>query len=221
MTVQNSTMQINITIVEDHVLFREGICSLLEAESCFKIAGQYSNGKEFLENLDVHKNDVILMDIEMPVLDGISTTKIATERYPNCKIIALSLYSDIHYYQSMIDAGIKGFVLKDAERNELETAIREIENGRTFFSQSLLTKVIQKLSEKDSISAQSQFGLKELELIKLICEGLSNKEISEKLFVSPKTVESNKTKLFEKLNVKNSIELVIYAIKNNIISIQK
>ena len=216
-------MNIKIAIVEDHELFREGLCGLLEHIPDITIIGAYSNGQEFLNGIGILQPDVALMDIEMPVMDGEITTKKVAEKFPEIKVIAMSMYSDFSYYNKMLSAGVKGFVLKQGSKDELEKAIFEVFKGNSYFSQVLMQQIISRFSTHDNLQEKNNireiFSEKELKLIGLICKGFSNKEMSEEMLISQKSIENYKTKLFNKLGVKNSIELVIYLIKNKIIDV--
>jgi DNA-binding NarL/FixJ family response regulator len=216
-------MEIKIAIVDDHEIFRDGLCSLLARIKDLTVIGLYSNGQEFLKGIETLIPDIVLMDIEMPLMDGETTTKILADKYPEIKVIALSLYSDFSYYNKMLNAGVKGFVLKQGSKEELEQAIFEVYKGNNYFSQVLLHQIISDFSisnqSKEKKNIKEIFSEKELKIIGMICKGLSNKEMSKELFISQKTVESYKTKLFYKLGVKNTVELVIYMIKNKIIDL--
>jgi len=213
---------IQIVIVEDHTLFREGIKSLLAKISDFKIIAEFNNGKEFCDNLLDINAQIVLMDIEMPVMGGIEASKISNIKKPGLQIIALSMYSDQKYYYEMIKAGISGFVLKEATTTELEKAIRDVHSGLGFFSPKLLQNAITHIPEMENKKKKIEnlnLTNREVEVLALVCKGFSNKEISEKLFLSPKTIESHKSKLFQKTETKNIASLVIYAIKNELIEI--
>lgn len=213
---------INITIVEDHTLFRKGIKSLLEKTKDFRVVAEYSNGAEYIENLFDLNTDVVLMDIEMPKLSGIETSMQSNIKRPELKIIALSMYSNQKYYYEMIKAGISGFVLKEASPEELEKAIRDVHTGLGFFSPKLLQEVIVNIPEiekRKRNATKLQLTERELEILDLICMGFTNNQISEKLFLSPRTVESHKTKMMRKTNTKNTPALIIFAVKNELIEI--
>ena len=213
-------MPVKIAIVEDHELFREGIVSLLEKNKNFKITGKYSNGKIFLESLEGELPEIVLMDISMPEMDGITATQKTLARFPQIKILALSMFDDYYHYQEMLSAGVKGFILKDAAVAELETAIQALIEDRSYFSNRLLQNIIHRLKDADIAGVKKEtFSEREIKLLRLISQGFSNKEIAENLFISIKTVESNKSRLFEKANVKNSMELVAYAMKKKLIDI--
>jgi DNA-binding NarL/FixJ family response regulator len=213
---------IRIAIAEDHTLFREGLKSLLLKVDDFKIIAEFANGKEFCDNLHELDAHIVLMDIEMPVMGGIEAARNSNIKRPEMQIIALSMYSDQKYYYEMIKAGISGFVLKEASTTELEKAIRDVNNGLGFFSPKLLQKAIINMPELETKKRKREklhLTERELEILDLICKGLSNIEMSEKLFLSPKTIESHKSKLFQKTETKNSAGLIIFAIKNELIEI--
>jgi DNA-binding NarL/FixJ family response regulator len=210
--------RIRVYIVDDHEMFREGVKMLLAKSSEFEIIGEAANGKEGVDNLPSN-TDVVLMDISMPVMDGIDATQNIIKKTPTAKIIALSMFGDQEYYYKMIHSGVKGFVLKEAGSKELETAIKEVFEGRNFFSQELLRNIIITLSDKKSESKADEFSKRELDILQLICSGWSNKEIADKLCISFRTVENHKASLLQKAGVKNTISLIIYAIKNSIVQI--
>jgi DNA-binding NarL/FixJ family response regulator len=207
--------KINIAIVDDHQLFRSGLHFILEIEPDIEVIFESSNGKQFLNSLKDNKPDVVLMDINMPEMDGVEASKSALEKYPDLNILVLSMYSDIEYYNTMIDIGVKGFILKDIDNKELATAIRKVNNGGNYFSQELLLRLIKNKPEGELIELTNR----EMEVLELICQGYSNQEISEKLFISQRTVERHRSSLLFKTNSKNSISLVVYSIKNNLVKI--
>ncbi len=217
-------MALKIVLVEDLDLIREGITVLISQIKDFEIVNIFKNGQEFVDHLDELDCDIVITDIDMPVLDGISATKIATSRRPEIKIIALSMYNDTKYYYELITAGAKGFVLKQSSVEELEKAIRLVMEGKSFFSEQLLYNVIVNMQniEKTLIKEKTELlklTEKELELLQLICKGLSNKELAEQMFLSVKTIESNKAKLMRKTGAKNNAALIIWAIKNKVVNI--
>ncbi|MBK3516468.1 response regulator transcription factor [Carboxylicivirga marina] len=218
---------IRIVIVEDLPMIQEGIKLLINAVGDFEIVAEYSNGKEFTDdvrNLDV---DIVLMDIGMPVMDGIDATKLAVSLCPDIKIIALSVYSDRKYYYSMVTAGARGFVLKQSTPEELEGAIREVNNDGNFFSPDLLHSIIVNIHGLEEEITQDNQAKKELlnltdhqvRLLEFICQGLTNQELAKKMFVTLATIESNKRRLMQKTNTKNNAGLIIWAIKNKVVEI--
>ncbi|UCH15849.1 MAG: response regulator transcription factor [Bacteroidales bacterium] len=208
-------------LVDDHCLFRDGLKFILSQISGYTIIGEASNGKEFLELLRATLPDLVLMDIAMPEMDGIMATKRALNLYPDLKIVALSSYGDEIYYRRMIEEGVLGFLTKSSNKEELEFAINTVANGNNYFSQDLLKKVVINISKKDKQKTDEEIKLtqREKEILKCICQGLSNKEIAEKLFISPKTVDNHRTSLLSKTSSKNTASLVMCAIKKNLIYI--
>ena len=207
--------KIKIAIVDDHQLFRSGLRFILENEKDIEVLFEAPNGKQFLEYLKNLQPDVVLMDISMPEMDGIEATQKALEILPELHVLVLSMYSDIEYYNTMIDIGVKGFILKDIDNNELADAIRKVHRGGNYFSQELLLKLIKNKPEGEKIDLTRR----EMEVLELICKGYSNQEISEELYISQRTVERHRSSLLFKTDSKNSISLVIYAIKNNLVKI--
>ncbi|MBN2165334.1 MAG: response regulator transcription factor [Marinilabiliaceae bacterium] len=210
--------KIKVYIVDDHEMFREGVKMLLSNSSQFEVIGEAANGKECIKKLPAN-TDVILMDILMPVMDGIETTQQLIASNPSLKIIALSMFGEQEYYYKMIHSGVKGFVLKEAGSRELEEAIKEVFEGRNFFSQELLRNIIVNLTEKKNDQHESDFTIREIEILQHICSGYSNKEIAEKLNISVRTIENHKSNLLQKTGTKNTVSLIIYAIKNEIVKI--
>jgi DNA-binding NarL/FixJ family response regulator len=215
---------IRLIIVDDHRLFRNGLKALLKESGMNFEISEASNGLEFLEYIKLYPVDIALMDINMPVLNGIEATREATRLFPAIKIIALSMLNEEDYYFQMVEAGAKGFILKDAGSEELTEAIEQVLQNRNFYSQDLLRNVILSLRSNvipadKQIQENSQFTERELEVLKEIGKGLSNYEIAEKLFISPRTVERHRASLFQKTNSKNSVNLVMYAIKNNLLKV--
>jgi len=207
--------KVRLFLVDDHQLFRNGLKYILNERKDMQVTGEASNGREFLDLLDFVKPDVVLMDIGMPVMDGIEATRRALEKFPKLKILVLSMYDESEYYNSMIELGVKGFVLKDMDNEELYEAIRKVSTGGTHFSQELLLSIIKKKTPENKIILTRR----EKEILDLICKGYSNQQISDKLIISQRTVERHRANLLTKTDSRNSISLVVYAIKNRLISI--
>ncbi len=204
-----------IIIVDDHKLFRNGLRFILNEIQNVQVVGEASNGKEFINLLEFVVPDLVLMDINMPVMNGVTASKIALEKYPQLNILILSMYGDTEYYNTMIDIGVKGFILKDIDNKELEDAIEKVISGGTYFSQELLLNLIKSKTFNENIVLTKR----EKEVLGLICKGFSNQQISEQLFISQRTVERHRSSLLLKTDSKNSISLVVYAIKHKLISI--
>jgi len=211
---------INVIIVDDHSLFRNGMKLLLSNAGNYSILAEASNGKEFLDLLTTMTPDIVLMDINMPEMNGIEATTKALERYPDLKIICLSMYGEEEYYYKMIEAGVSGFLLKNSDINEVKTAITTVHQGGKFFSQELLYNVVKNIKTTQSNQELVEnLSEREIEVLKQICIGLSNQEISQILHISKRTVDKHRANLLDKTNSKNTAHLVMYAIKNKLIDI--
>lgn len=212
--------KIKIILVDDHQMFREGLKFVLEQISEFEIIGAAANGQEYMELLKNAVPDVVIMDIGMPVMDGIEATRRTTENYPTVSVIALSMFGDQEYYHRMVAVGVKGFLIKEAGIDELEKAVRTVHTGNTYFSQELLRNIIMTISNtKVKPRDAQQLSKREEEVLRMICKGLTTKEISDLLFISQKTVEGHKANLFSKTQSKNSLNLMLYAVKNKLVEI--
>jgi DNA-binding NarL/FixJ family response regulator len=209
---------IHVSIVDDHELFRDGLKLVLTQLNPDFVISEFSNGQDFLKSLDAHVPEIVLMDVNMPILNGRETTKRALEKYPDLKIIAVTMYGEENYYMQMIEAGVKGIILKKSGKFELEQAIHEVLDGGNFFAQEIIKKMAMRLNRRNPNKFET-LSERELEVLVKICNGLSNSEMAEQLFISPKTVEVHKSNIFKKTGVRNSAQLVIYAIKKGFIEI--
>ncbi|MCF8233275.1 MAG: response regulator transcription factor [Bacteroidales bacterium] len=212
---------INIIIVDDHEIFRNGLKMVLNRLKYVNILAEASNGKEFLELLPNHHPDIVLMDIEMPVMNGIEASDKAMKEYPGLKIIALTMFNDDEYIQSMIDAGVKGFLIKNIKKDILDRALQEVNNGGNYYSQELMQFFTRRLTKEDDKSKEEELNItkREKEILQLMAEGMNNKEIADSLFVSERTIIGHKSNLLAKTGCKNTIGLLAYAIKNKLVEI--
>ncbi|HEX7583719.1 MAG TPA: response regulator transcription factor [Prolixibacteraceae bacterium] len=209
-----------VVIVDDHTLFRNGLRILLNNMENYHVVGEASNGKQFLDLLKISVPDLVLMDISMPVMDGIEASTIAHELYPDLKIITLSMYGEEDYYYKMVNAGVKGFVLKNSDIKEVKTAMDVVYDGGSFFSSELLQNLINSLkSAPKSKEIHTELSEREMEILILICQGMSNQEIADKLFISKRTVDKHRANILEKSESKNTAQLVVYAIKNRFVEL--
>jgi DNA-binding NarL/FixJ family response regulator len=214
--------KIKIFIVDDHDIFRDGIKLLLSSGQTSEIIGEACNGQEFLDKVESVRPDVVLMDIAMPVLDGIETSKKVREKYGDLKILALTMFGDEKYYYQMIQAGIKGFVLKSSGINELLIAITEVHEGRSYFSNELLVRLISSISKEKKANAddaENKISKREIEVLKLIAMGHTNEEIAEKLNISTTTIRTHRANLISKTGCTNTASLVMYAIKHKLVEV--
>lgn len=203
--------QIQIAIIDDHDLFREGIKLVLNQIEGFNVVCDTSNGNRFVESLSQIRVDIVLMDIEMPEINGIQTTINALKAVPELKVIALTMFSDTGHYTQMIQAGVKGFLLKKTNKYELQQAIATVYQGGNYFSQDILKKLAYQYTNHGS---GTNLTCRELEVMLMICQGLTSQEISDKLHISAKTVETHRSNIFIKSNVRNTAGLIVWAIKN-------
>ena len=210
-----------IIIVDDHLIFRQGLKSIISIENIAHVIGEASNGIEFLQLLEHMTPDLVLMDIDMPHMNGLDATEKAIEMMPSLRIIAFSMFSDEEYYYKMIDRGVKGFILKSCGINELENAIQTVMNGGNYFSNELLRKIINNYGRSTDIKPAKYDKLtnRETEVLQLICEGLNTEEIATKLAISPLTIKSHKSNLLVKTICKNTPALILFAIKNKIVDV--
>jgi DNA-binding NarL/FixJ family response regulator len=207
-----------LVIADDHKIIRESLRMLLSNVGNIEIVGEASNGKELLDLLENITADIILMDISMPEMNGIEATMMVNSKKPWIKIIGLSIHSQAVIIKKMLAAGAHGYVTKNSSSSEIFTAIDKVRNNQKYLCPEALTSLTDDLSGQDDESMRTpQFSLTELEVIRLIAEGLCNNDIASKLFVSAKTIERHKTNLFKKLNLPNSASLINYAIKHNLI----
>ena len=211
--------KIRIIIADDHQLFRNGLKILLNSFPDFEVTGEASNGEEFLKLLKTLPADIALMDINMPEMDGIEATRKSLKVCPDLRIIALSMYGEEEYYYKMVDAGAKGFLLKDSDISEVKEAILAVSKGGSYFSQELLYHVIQKIKHREHESKTANLSKREKEILAKICEGLSNQEIADALFISKRTVDKHRANLLGKTNSKNTASLILFAIRNKLIEI--
>ncbi|MBN1597212.1 MAG: response regulator transcription factor [Bacteroidales bacterium] len=211
--------QYSVFIVDDHKLFREGLKLLLQNMPYISEVKDASNGAEFLKSIETFIPDIVFMDIDMPVLNGIDATFKALEKYPDLNIVALSMYSDEDYYTQIISAGVKGFILKNSDIQEVELAIENVMNGKNYFSQEILAGLLQNLNRKKNINKTSDLSEREEEVLYHICKGLSNQEIADTLFLSKRTVDKHRENILTKTNSRNTAGLVMYAIRHGIVEV--
>ena len=214
-------MPIKIIIADDHRLFREGLVNLLSDAKDIEILAQAENGMDVIAKAKELNPDVIIMDIGMPVLNGVEATGKLLKELPGIKVIALSMHSDKQYIKGMLEAGASGYLFKNCAYDELIEAIHTVNAGKIYLSDRITEIMIQDyLGKEESMpETDSELTERESEILKLIAEGVSTSEISELLFVSVKTIGTHKQHILEKLNLKTSTDLVKYAIKKGIISL--
>ena len=207
-----------ILLVDDHTLFRNGLKMLLDTLPGYEVTGEASNGRDFLDLIAKHDYDIVFLDIEMPEINGIEAARKAIEQRPGLKIITLSMYGDEEYYDQMVDAGARGFLLKNTNLQEVRTAIDTVMAGGNYFSQELMQNLLRNYKAMhESKDPDAELSEREIEILLLICSGLSNQKIGDQLFISKRTVEKHRANILCKTNIKNTAGLVMYAIKNQLI----
>jgi len=207
-----------ILLVDDHTLFRNGLKMLLDTLPGYEVTGEASNGKDFLDLITKNDYDIVFLDIEMPEINGIDAARKAIEHKPELKIITLSMYGDEEYYDQMVDAGAKGFLLKNTNLLEVRTAIDTVMSGGNYFSQELMQNLLRNYKAiHETKEPDAELSEREIEILLLICSGLSNQKIGDQLFISKRTVEKHRANILCKTNCKNTAGLVMYAIKYQLI----
>lgn len=210
---------IRIIIVDDHEIFRNGLRMVINKLGYAKVVGEAEDGAAFLSLIEKTETDLVLMDIEMPVMNGIEATKKALELYPDLKIIALTMFREDAYIQSMMEAGVKGFLIKNISKDVLDRALQAVYNGKTYYSEELWDYFTKAIAKEEHPADELHLTPREMEVLELLAEGLSNKEIGERMFVSERTVVGHKSNLMAKTNCKNTVALLAFAIRNGLIEL--
>lgn len=213
--------KIRVLVVDDHNIVRDGICALLAFAGDMEVVGVASNGKEALELVPQLAPDIVLMDISMPMLDGLEATRRVCKEVPGTRVIALSQYDDRDHAFSLLEAGASGFISKSAVSSELTSAIRYVYNGASYLSPSIAKFLIddykQGVSSRIDSDPYEQLTDREKDVFKLIVEGYSTQEIANILVISPKTVAGHKANLMAKLGIEKQVDLVKYALRKGIV----
>lgn len=215
------TPSVKIALVDDHTLFRTGLKGLLMQRDDFEVVADYGSGEEFLAALPDIEVDVVFMDISMPGIDGVETTRRALAVRPKLRIVTLSMFGDDHYYTLMMECGASGFLLKDSDIDEVYAAVETTAMGDSYFSSRLLGSLTRNMSRLAAGAEEDDDALsdREIEILVEVCRGLSNQEIADKLFISKRTVDKHRANILEKTGCKNTANLVVYAIKNRLVEI--
>ncbi len=213
-------IEISIVIADDHSMIREGLKQLLELEGDIKVVGEAGDGKQCLEVVRRKKPDVLLLDINMPEMNGLQVLEELKMQKMDVKVLILTIHNEIEYLLKAVDIGIKGYVLKDSESSLLKKAIYQVYKGDTFIQPSLTPLLRQSLAKKEKGEKdQNALTKREIQVLKLLAEGMYNREIGEQLFISEKTVKNHVSSIFKKINVTDRTQAAVYAIKNNIVEI--
>ena len=211
-------MDCRIILVDDHSLFRNGLRGLLEHCAGCHVVGEAASGEEFLAMIDRVEADIVFMDFAMPGLDGAQTTERALARHPELRIITLSMFGEESYYSRMVEAGAKGFLLTDSDIGDVLEAMDAVMAGGSYFSPQLLSSLTGRMRTRDD-APDEQLSAREREILVAVCQGLSNQEIADALFISKRTVDKHRANILEKTGCKNTASLVVYAIRNGIVEL--
>ncbi|SHL76310.1 two component transcriptional regulator, LuxR family [Anaerocolumna jejuensis DSM 15929] len=211
---------IRVVIADDHRMIREGLKQLLELEGDIAIVGEAGDGIECLEKIEIAKPDVLLLDINMPRMGGLKVLERLKEIKSTTKVLILTIHNEIEYLLKAVEIGVNGYVLKDSESDLLRKAIFAVYSGETFIQPNMVPLLNEKLEGKeDMTSSESLLTKREMEVLKLITEGLFNKEIAYNLSISEKTVKNHVSNIFRKISVSDRTQAAVYAIRNNIVEV--
>jgi DNA-binding NarL/FixJ family response regulator len=214
-------MEIKVAIADDHKIFRKGVILSLRHYSNIKFVLEADNGEDLLNHLDEAKPDVILMDLRMPVKDGIEATKFISKHYPNIAVIVLTMHEDDRFVTHLMENGANGYLLKSTDPSEIKKAITDVVTKgyylNNFVNRILLKRAHNKTKSIPSLNNDFPVTDKEKDVLRYICMEFTSQEIGQKMEISPRTVESIKERLMERFGVKNTAGLVFFAVKNNLV----
>jgi DNA-binding NarL/FixJ family response regulator len=214
--------KIRVLVVDDHTLLRDGISALLELASDIEVVGEAGNGKDALDKVRELLPDVVLMDIDMPVMDGLEAARRINARQSGTKVLILSQYDDATHVLEAVEAGVQGFVGKTAASAELAAGIRSVHRGDSYLSPTAARQLVgefQRVEHPRSDDPYTQLTVREKGILKLVAEGKTTQQIADILVISPKTVEGHRTNLMAKLGFHDRVELVKYAVRKGIITV--
>lgn len=213
--------KIKIAIADDYKIYRDGLKVGLSSDENLEVILEADNGEELLQGLATHSPHIIIMDLKMPIMDGMEATKEVRKKYPDIKILVVTMYEDDKFIIHMMENGANGYLLKNAEPDEIIKSIYTVhENGYYFndlVNKALLKKLVLKNNLKPSFNQNIELSERELEVLKLICEEKTAAEIAKEIFLSPRSVEGIRQRLIEKIGVRNTAGLVMFAVKHNMV----
>ncbi|CRZ35692.1 LuxR family two component transcriptional regulator [Herbinix hemicellulosilytica] len=212
---------INVMIADDHLMVREGIKQILELDGDIKVIAEAGNGKECIELLDEKNTDILLLDINMPEMNGLKVLQYLKEKKTDVKVLILTIHNEVEYLIRAADIGVEGYILKDSDSSLLKKAIITLMQGETFIQPELRPMIKKRMTERATSlnSYDDNLTKREIEVLKLLAEGLFNKEIAYTLSISEKTVKNHISNIFKKINVSDRTQAAVYAIKHNIVDI--
>jgi len=214
---------IRLLIADDHEIFRDGFRLMLSKQKDIELVGEAEDGRELVQLTQELQPDVVITDIKMPIMDGIEATRKIAELYPDIGIIGLSMFDEDDLIVDMLEAGAKGFLIKNANKEYILEAIKTVYDGNPYYCRTTSNKLTQMIAKSRfnpyRKKAKAEFTQREIEIITMISQELTNKEIGEKLFLSVRTIEGHRLKILEKMEVKNTVGLVVYAIKHKLLAI--
>ncbi len=216
-----SVSTIKIAIADDHALFRRGMVSLLKTIPDFEVLFEAPNGQELIEQITDNKPDMVIMDLKMPVMDGMKATEYIHNKWPEIKVLVISMHDEDQFVTHLMELGANGYILKDADPDEVELAIRTIQKEEYYYG-PFLNKVmhrrfLDKSRKKEAtFSNKIHFTERELEVMNLVCDGLTTAQIADKIFLSHRTVDGHRTSIMDKIGVKNTAGVVVFAVKNQL-----
>ena len=211
---------LRILLADDHTLVRQGLRKVLEERPEWQVVAEAGDGREAVRLAEEFKPDVAVVDVAMPLLNGIETTRQITRRAPQTKVLVLSMYSDEAYVIQMLKAGATGYLLKDSADVDLLQAVQAVSQGKSFFSPAVARLMSDDYAHQrggDAVDRYESLSGREREIFQLVAEGKINKEIAALLFISPSTVETHRGRIMEKLDLHSAAEIVLYAVRRGVI----
>ena len=213
--------RLRLLLADDHTLVRQGLKKVLESHRDWEVIAQASDGREAVRLAEAHKPDVAVIDVAMPLLNGVETTRQIVKRVPGTRVLVLSMHADEAYVTQMLKAGAAGYILKDSADVDLLQAVSAVSQGKSFFSPAIarvmLDDYVRRLAEKGIVDRYESLSDREREIFQLGAEGRTNKEIAAMLAVSPSTVETHRAHIMEKLDLHSAAEIVLYAVRRGVI----
>jgi len=213
--------RLRLLLADDHTLVRQGLRKVLESHREWEVVAEASDGREAVRLAEEHKPDVAVIDVAMPVLNGIETTRQIVKRVPGTRVLVLSMHADEAYVTQILKAGAAGYILKDSADVDLLQAVSAVSQGKSFFSPAIakvmLDDYVRRLAEKGIVDRYDSLSDREREIFQLVAEGRTNKEIAAMLSVSPSTVETHRAHIMEKLDLHSAAEIVLYAVRRGVI----